>query len=105
MFDSLPKSLRDSVIEQWGPPPGNVMVYTARNGARFIVIPALTYGNILIAPHSDWGYEQSKKALMSAGALPPHHQYLAFFLWLQHEWKADAWVSLFTNITLQPGKS
>jgi len=104
-FDALPQPLRDSVIEQWGAPPGNVMVYTARNGAKFLVIPALTYGNILIAPHPDWGYEQTKKALMSTGALPPHHQYLAFFLWLQHEWKADAWVSPFTNITLQPGKS
>jgi cobaltochelatase CobN len=80
------------------------MVYTAR-GRKYIVIPALSYGNILIAPHPDWGYQQSQKALMSSGALPPHHQYLAFFLWLQNTWKADAWVSLFTNITLQPGKS
>lgn len=104
-FNALPQSLRNSVIEQWGAPPGNVMVYIAHNGARFLVIPALMYGNILIAPHPDWGYEQTQKALMSTGALPPHHQYLAFFLWLQHQWNADAWVSLFTNITLQPGKS
>ncbi len=104
-FDAVPQPLRNSVIEQWGQPPGNVMVYTARNGARFLVIPALFFCNVLIAPHPDWGYEQTQKALMSTGTLPPHHQYLAFFLWLQHAWKADAWVSLFTNITLQPGKS
>ena len=103
-FDRLPESLRASVIEQWGPPPGNVMVHVVR-GQKYLVIPALAFGNILLAPHPDWGYLQSRKALMSTGALAPHHQYLAFFLWLQNQWKADAWVSLFTNIVLQSGKS
>ena len=104
-FDRLPKANRDAIIEMWGPPPGQVMVHTAADGQRFLVIPKIEIGRVLIAPHPDWGYLQSNKALMSVGALPPHHQYLAFFLWLQQEWKADAWVSMFTNIVLQPGKN
>lgn len=104
-FDRLPKANRDAIVEMWGPPPGNVMVHTAATGERFLVIPKIELGHVLIAPHPDWGYLQSNKALMSVGALPPHHQYLAFFLWVQHEWKADAWVSFFTNIVLQPGKN
>jgi cobaltochelatase CobN len=104
-FDALPAARRAEVIEMWGPPPGNVMAYTDAHGQRFLVIPRIQLGNILIAPHPDWGLLQNKQALMARGALPPHHQYLAFFLWLQHEWHADAWVSLFSNIVLQPGKA
>ncbi|OAM87340.1 hypothetical protein AW736_24100 [Termitidicoccus mucosus] len=104
-FDELPAARRAEIVEMWGPPPGDIMVHTDDNGNRFLVLPKIQLGNILIAPHPDWGYLQSNRALMSAGALPPHHQYLAFFLWLQREWKADAWVSLFSNIVLQPGKA
>ena len=104
-FDRLPRANRDAIIEMWGPPPGKVMVHTDGRGRRFLVIPKIELGNVLIAPHPDWGYLQSQKALMSVGELPPHHQYLAFFLWLQDDWKADAWVSLFSNIVLQPGKN
>jgi cobaltochelatase CobN len=104
-FDTLPANRRAEIVEMWGPPPGKVMVHRAEDGRRFLVVPSLEFGNVLVAPHPDWGYLQDQKALMSTGALPPHHQYVAFFLWLQREWHADAWVSLFTNISLQPGKS
>jgi cobaltochelatase CobN len=104
-FAALPAIRQAEIVEMWGPPPGNVMTHTDADGKRFLVIPKMEFGNILIAPHPDWGYLQDNKALMSAGALPPHHQYLAFFLWLQREWTADAWVSMFSNIVLQPGKS
>jgi len=104
-FDRLPKVRRDEIVEMWGPPPGKVMTVPNPDGSRSLVIPTIEAGNILLAPHPDWGYLQDQKALMSTGQLPPHHQYLAFFLWLQHEWKADAWVSVFTNLSLQPGKS
>lgn len=104
-FDALPAARRAEIVEMWGPPPGEVMVYTDPKGKRFIVIPKIQLGNVLIAPHPDWGYLQSNKSLMSTGALPPHHQYLAFFLWLQRDFKADAWVSMFSNLVLQGGKS
>lgn len=104
-FSRLPEKVQRSVTAQWGPPPGKIMVYRDGRGERFLAIPKLQWGNVLIAPHPDWGYLQDKRALLSTGALPPHHQYLAFFLWLQNEWHADAWVSLFSNIVLQEGKA
>jgi cobaltochelatase CobN len=104
-FRRLPRANQDAITEMWGPPPGQIMVHTAASGQRFLVIPVIQFGRVLVAPHPDWGYLQSRQALMSVGALPPHHQYLAFFLWLQQDWRADAWVSLFTNIVLQPGKN
>lgn len=104
-YRRLPRQRRAEIEAMWGPPPGETMVHVTASGERMIVIPKIEYGNILIAPHPMWGYYENEKVLMSKDALPPHHQYLAFFLWLQNEWKADAWISLFSNITLQPGKS
>lgn len=104
-FSALPAERQAEVVDMWGPPPGNVMVHTDARGKRFLVIPVIELGNVLLAPHPDWGQQQNQKALMAVKALPPHHQYLAFFLWLRQEWKANAWVSLFSNSSLQMGKS
>jgi cobaltochelatase CobN len=104
-YGALPASRRAEIEAVWGPPPGKTMVHVMPGGERVIVIPRIAIGNVLLAPNPMWGYYEDEKVLMSKDALPPHHQYLAFFLWLQKEWKADAWVSLFTNIVLQPGRS
>jgi cobaltochelatase CobN len=104
-YRAIPAKRRAEIEAMWGPPPGKTMVHIDRNGQRSIVIPRLEIGNIIVAPHPMWGYYENEKVLMSKDALPPHHQYLAFFLYMQKEWKADAWVSLFSNIVLQPGKS
>ena len=104
-FHSLPQTLQSSIENTWGPAPGQVMVHEDVSGQRTIVIPKIEFGNVLIAPHPMWGYLENEQVLLSKDALPPHHQYLAFFLWLQKQWQADAWVSLFSNIVLQPGKS
>jgi cobaltochelatase CobN len=103
-FDALPAERRREIVDMWGPPPGKVGVYTDAAGHRSLVVPGLVYGNVVFAPNPDWGYLQDAKALMSTGALPPHHQYVAFFLWMQKTWRADAWVSFFSNISLQGGK-
>ncbi|KAF0808140.1 cobaltochelatase [Alcanivorax xiamenensis] len=103
-FGALPARLRERMGSVWGAPPGNVMV-AGDGDERVLLLPALRFGNILIAAHPAWGYLENDAALKSPDALPPHHQYAAFFLWLRNDFKADAWVSLFSNIVLQPGKS
>ena len=104
-YQDVPGPLRTKIEEMWGPPPGEVMVHVTPGGERMIVIPKAEFGNILVAPNPMWGYLENERILLSTNALPPHHQYLAFFLWLQKEWGAHAWISLFTNISLQLGKS
>jgi len=104
-FNALPATRREEIVAIWGPPPGRVMVHTDERGKKFLVFPRLEFGRVMVAAHPDWGYLQDDTVLVSKDALPPHHQYLAFFLWLQRERRTDAWVSLFSNIVLQPGKS
>lgn len=103
-FRSLPVVRQREVEETWGPPPGKVMVVADERGARQIVLPRLQFGKFSLMPHPDWGYLQNDAALASRGALPPHHQYIAFFLWMQREARAHAWISLFSNLSLMPGK-
>ena len=81
------------------------MMHESADGERFLVIPRLQFGNVLLAPHPMWGYYEDDQVLMSTGELPPHHQYLAFFLWMQNEVQANAWVNMFSNLPLMPGKS
>lgn len=103
-YGQLPQSLRDQTEVRWGPPPGSLMVHVDETGARSIVIPLLRFGKVALAPHPVWGYLQDAGALSSTGALPPHHQYIAFYLWMARGWQADAYVPFFTQISLMPGK-
>jgi len=104
-FDALPANRREEIVAAWGPAPGKIMLHTDAAGKKFLAIPRLQFGRVMVAAHPDWGYLQDDTVLVSKDALPPHHQYMAFFLWLQREAKTDAWISLFSNIVLQPGKS
>ncbi len=103
-YRQLPETLRQATEARWGPPPGRIMVRTAEDGQRSIVIPMLRFGNVALAPHPVWGYLQDAGAMASTGALPPHHQYIAFYLWMTHGYHADAYVPLFTQLSLMPGK-
>ncbi|WP_167752785.1 cobaltochelatase subunit CobN [Pusillimonas caeni] len=103
-YAQLPKALREQTEARWGPPPGRLMVHVDQDGARSIVIPLLRFGKVALAPHPVWGYLQDASALSSTGALPPHHQYIAFYLWMARGWQADAYLPVFTQLSLMPGK-
>ena len=100
----LSEPLRQRVIKAHGEPPGRLMVVT-RNGRPHILIPALRMGNILLAPQPERGEKMDEKLLHSRD-VPPPHNYLAFYWWLQEEYKADAVVHWGTHGSLEllPGK-
>ena len=105
-YSGLPLKLREQVEAEWGPPPGDIMVYEGK-----LVIPGAFLGNIFIGPQPlrGWcdGSEEDIVRRIHSGVLPPPHQYIAFYLWLQNGWKADAVVHLGTHGTLEwlPGRS
>lgn len=98
-YAGLPKRLRGEVEERWGPPPGRIMTVDGK-----IVVPVLRFGKVVLAAHPLWGPQVDAGALSAKGALPPHHQYLAFYLWMQHQERADAFLPMFTQLSLMPGK-
>ncbi len=105
-FNEFPRDMRDAVKKDWGEPPGDQMVYTAPNGSKYIVIPCIKYGNVLLAPQPYRGYQNSEKLLYHNSSLPPNHQYIAFYLWLKKGFDASALVHIGTHGTLEwlPGK-
>ena len=104
-FNELPANKRQEVIDKWGEPPGEIMVYENETG-KYIVIPSLSFGNVLLAPQPTRGWLQDNKILYHDKELVPHHQYIAFYFWLRKEFDADAIIHFGTHGTQEwlPGK-
>jgi len=106
-FAELPAVVREQVNQTWGPPVENeVMAYVDENGARYFVLPVLQYGNVILAPQPSRGTSENPEVLHHDIHLPPPHQYIAFYLWLQKEFGADVMLQFGTHGTHEwlPGK-
>lgn len=95
---------RQAVLKHHGPPPGKLMVVNY-NSSPHIVLPRIELGNILLAPQPERGEKQDDRLIHSRD-VPPPHNYLAFYWWLEEEHKPDAVVHWGTHGTLEllPGK-
>ncbi len=91
----LSSKARAAVEAQHGAAPGKLMV-TERSGARFMVIPCIQLGNVVLAPQPDRGTIQDGDLVHSRTAAPPHN-YLAFYWWLEEEFGAKAMVHFGTH--------
>lgn len=102
--EKLSEENRKAVIEKFGPPPGRIMV-VRRNGEAQIVLPRIELGNVILTPQPERGEKQDEKLLHSRDTPPPHN-YLAFYWWLEEQFRADAIVHWGTHGTLEllPGK-
>jgi len=105
-FNQLNEAKRNEVIKIWGQPPGDIMTYT-KNGVKYLVLPVIQYGNVILAPEPARAYNQDMDALYHSGSVPPTHQYLAFYFWLKNDFKADAIIDMGRHGTVAwlPGKS
>ncbi|MBC7118883.1 MAG: cobaltochelatase subunit CobN [Methanobacteriaceae archaeon] len=93
------QSIKDSFIalkipglSGWGQPPGNIMTIE-KNGTKYFIIPGMILGNIFLAPQPQRGYTDLGM-LYHSTVVPPPYQYLAFYAYLQEEFKADAVIHL-----------
>jgi len=104
-FNELPANKREEVIDKWGEPPGEIMVYENGTG-KYLVIPGVRLGNVLLAPQPTRGWLQNQSVLYHDKELPPHHQYIAFYLWLKKAYGVDAIIHFGTHGTQEwlPGK-
>ncbi|WP_338102381.1 cobaltochelatase subunit CobN [Methanolapillus millepedarum] len=82
------KKLKE-VEDLWGTAPGNIMVYQN----KYIIIPYIDVtddsgtdaGRIILTPQPSRGNAESIEAMYHDTNIPPTHQYIAFYLWLQHK--------------------
>ncbi len=103
-FRTLPEPLAKQVTDAYGPPPGRFMV-VEREGKQFLLIPKLDFGNVIVMPQPARGANMDAK-LQHNDKVPPTHQYLAVYWWLQKEFAADAIVNYGTHGTHEflPGR-
>lgn len=101
-FTELPLRFQDRVLEQWGPvEESSIMI---KDGE--LIIPGFRLGNVLLLPEPARGWGDEPMKLYHDPTLQPHHQYIAAYLWLKHEFEADAMIHLGTHATYEwlPGK-
>jgi cobaltochelatase CobN len=106
-FKELPEDKREEVIERWGEPPGEIMVWrNETENKSYFVIPRIELGNVILAPQPTRGSLQNGSVLYHDKELVPHHQYIAFYFWLNREYKADAIIHFGKHGTQEwlPGK-
>lgn len=113
-FDAWPEKVRNRVSEAWGPPPG-----TEKDGVPAamvldgdILITGVQYGNAVICVQPKRGCAGPRCdgrvcKILHDPDIPPPHQYLATYRWLQDEFGADALIHVGThgNLEFLPGKS
>jgi cobaltochelatase CobN len=101
----VPEPLRKEVIDRWGEPPGEFLVWRGDDGKPCIVIPRIDLGGVILLPQPLRG-EAQDTSLVHDKLVPPPHNYLATYFWLEESFGADALVHFGTHGTefMLPGK-
>jgi len=99
--DRLSEKMINRISSKWGDPPGKLM---SLNDS--FLIPGIIRKNIFVGIQPARGLLDEEDKLYHDKKMPPHHQYLAFYRWIEHEFKADAIVHVGTHGTCEflPGK-
>lgn len=102
-WDTLSKEAKDAMTQKWGEAPGDYLL--GDDGA--LLLPGYFDGNVFLTVQpSRAGAGEDAEAVYHDLHIPPTHQYLGFYEWLQHVWGADAVIHMGTHGTQEwlPGK-
>lgn len=115
-FHSLPDETQERIEEYWGVPKTMAirLPTNSTNPERLgFVIPAVQLGNVMVLPQPlrhevtvKTPQELRKQRIGHQSHVPLSHTYLATYLYLREQWRADAVVHFGTHGTLEwaPGK-
>lgn len=106
-LERQPQAVQDDIRSRWGEPEKSAMVIVDR-GEPVFVIPRLAVGKVVFSPQAPRGerWEEKEKALYHSSTDAPSHFYLAQYLWVREQFKADALVHYGTHGSQEwlPGK-
>ncbi|WP_035958762.1 cobaltochelatase subunit CobN [Bryobacter aggregatus] len=107
-FRDLPQRFRDSINGRWGQPEAaTLMTWKDDRGRKFFVIPGITLDNVFLGPQLLRASFAEYTNVQHSGTLPPHHGYVAAYLYYRHQFQADAVIHMGRHGTLEwlPGKN
>jgi|GEM_PF-77201 len=104
-YNTLPESVRAEVEETWGKAPGDIMVYENESG-KYFVIPTVQLGNVNFIPQPTKAKLSDESLIYHNTSIPPTHQYLATYFWINQVYDADAIIHFGTHGSMEwlPGK-
>lgn len=106
-LNTLPAKARGDMLARWGEPEKSSMV-VVDGGEAYFVIPRFKVGKIAFTPQAPRGerLEDKEKALYHSSVAAPSHFYMAHYLWVREQFKADALVHYGTHGSQEwlPGK-
>ena len=104
---SLPRAVQERVSERWGPPERDPFFRPGELDCGTFAVPALRFGNVVVAIQPARGYNLDPLASQHDPALVPPHGYLAFHAWLADGFRAQAVVHVgkHGNLEWLPGKA
>jgi cobaltochelatase CobN len=97
-YNQLPSKIRLECEKLFGQPPGDLMV-----DGEDILIAGIEFGNVVVAVQPSRGVHEDPAKVHHDDSLPAHHQYIAFYRWLEEldGWGADAIVHIGTHGTFE----
>ncbi|MFI8620453.1 cobaltochelatase subunit CobN [Marinomonas sp. NPDC078689] len=104
-FYQLPLDCQNAVWDRWGPPEDDHKC-REQNGQRRIMLAGIRLGETFVGIQPARGFNLDLAANYHDPDLIPPHSYLAFYFWLRHVYKVDAFVHVgkHGNLEWLPGK-
>ena len=104
-FYQLPLESQNAVWDRWGPPEDDHKC-REQNGQRRIMLAGIRLGETFVGIQPARGFNLDLVANYHDPDLIPPHSYLAFYFWLRHVYKVDAFVHVgkHGNLEWLPGK-
>jgi cobaltochelatase CobN len=101
-WDQLPNSARTALVNRWGPPQADPQLRP-----EGFPIAGLQLGHVFLGIQPARGDDRDPSLNYHAPDLEPPHAYLAFYIWLRHQFGAQALVHVgkHGNLEWLPGKS
>ena len=104
-FYQLPLECQNAVWDRWGAPEDDHKC-REQNGQRRIMLAGIRLGETFVGIQPARGFNLDLAANYHDPDLIPPHSYLAFYFWLRHVYKVDAFVHVgkHGNLEWLPGK-
>ncbi|TDT73910.1 cobaltochelatase CobN subunit [Litoreibacter halocynthiae] len=106
-YAQLPYALRQQIEDRWGAPETDPFFKAGEVDCGRFALSVLHYGNVVVGLQPARGYNIDPTDTYHSPDLVPPHNYLAFYFWLRHEFRAHAIVHLgkHGNLEWLPGKA